>query len=101
MLLQTLPMIPSPRCISRKSFIKPPGGGGLFNFGPSRGGLNSEGAYKRGGLFTESSDKDIFGSCPVLLSHILQDQDTILRLKYINSTQFLSQTMPKLTCKAV
>ena len=39
----------------RKSSIKPLGG--LFNFGPSRGGLIREGS-----LFTKSSDKGIFGS---------------------------------------
>ena len=78
----------------RKSSIKPPGG--LFNFGPSRGGLNRE-----GGLFTKSSDKDIFGSFSVLLSHILRNQGTILRLKYVKSTQSLFQNMPKLTCKVV
>ena len=40
------------------------------------------------GLFTKSSDKDIFGSFSVLLPHILRNQDTTLRLKYINSTPF-------------
>ena len=34
-----------------------------------------------GDLFTKSSDKDIFGSFSVLLSHILQNQRLILRLK--------------------
>ena len=80
----------------RKSFIKPPGG--LFNFRPSRGGLIREGG---GGLFTKSSDKDIFGSFSALLSHILGNQDTILQLKYVNSTRFLFQNMPKVTCKVV
>ena len=28
-----------------------------------------------------------------LLSHVLQNQHTILQLKYINSSQFLSQTI--------
>ena len=32
----------------RKSSIKPPGA--LFNFGPSRGGLNKEGLIREGGL---------------------------------------------------
>ena len=45
------------------------------------------------GLFTKSSDKAIFGSFTVLSSHILRNQLTILWLKYINSTQFLSQTI--------
>ena len=57
----------------RKNSIKPPGG--LFNFGPSRVGLNRE-----GDLFTKSSEKDIFGSFSVLLFHILRIQHTILRL---------------------
>ena len=83
----------------RKS-IKPLGG--LFNFGPSRGRLiRVGGRVREGGLFTKSSDKDIFGSFSVLLSHILQNQDTILRLKYVSATQFLFQNMPKLMCKAV
>ena len=79
----------------RKSSIKPPGG--LFNFGPSRGG----GLIREGGFFTKSSDKDIFGSFSVLLSHSLWNQGTILRLKYVNSTQFLFQNVPKLTWKVV
>ena len=63
----------------RKSSIKSPGG--LFNFGLYRGGrLN-----RAGGLFIKSSDKDIFGSFAVLLSHILRNQRTILRPKYIKS----------------
>ena len=32
---------------------------GLFNFRPSRGGLNREGLIREGGLFTKSSDKGI------------------------------------------
>ena len=50
---------------------------------------------REGGLFTKSKDKDISGNFSVLLSHILRHQrhqHTILRLKYINSTQFLFQT---------
>ena len=62
--------------------------------------LNRDGGLlERWGLFTKSSDKDIFGSFSVLLSHILLNQHTILRFKFINSTQFLSQTISKLTCK--
>ena len=82
----------------RKSSITPPpprGRAHLISDLPE-GGLNRE-----GGLFTKSSDKDIFGSFSVLLPHILRNQHTILRLKYINSTQSLSQTILKLTCKAV
>ena len=66
------------------------------------GGLNREGGLlERGGLFTKSSEKDIFGSFSVLLFHILQIQHTIFWLKYTNSTQFLSQIILKLTCKVV
>ena len=65
------------------------------------GGLIERGLIREGGLFTKSSDKDIFGSYSVLSSHILRNQHTIIRLKYINSTQFSSQTMPKLTFKVV
>ena len=76
--------------------------GGLFNFGPSRGGLNREGGLlEKGGLFTKSSEKDVFGSFSVPLFHILRIQHTIFRLKYTNSTQFLSQIILKLTCKVV
>ena len=49
----------------------------------------------------KSSDKDIFGSFSVLLSHVLWNQHIILRLKYVNSTQFLSQTILKITCNVV
>ena len=61
------------------------------------GGLNREGGLlERGGLFTKSSEKDIFGSFSVLLFHILRIQHTILRLKNTNSTQFLSQIILKI-----
>ena len=59
----------------------------------------AEGGLMERGLFTKSND--IFGSFSVLLSHILWNQQTILRFRYINSTQFLSQTILKLTCKVV
>ena len=69
---------------------------------PEGGGLIREGGLlERGGLFTKSSEKDIFGSFSVLLFHILRIQHTIFRLKYTNSTQFLSQIILKLTCKVV
>ena len=83
----------------RKSSIKPTGG--CFNFGPSRGGLIERGLIREGGPFTKLCDNDIFRSFSVLLSHILQNQHTILWLQYINSIQFLSQTIPELTCKVV
>ena len=66
------------------------------------GGLNREGGLlERGGLFTKSSEKDIFGSFSVPLFHILRIQYTIFRLKYTDSTQFLSHIILKLTCKVV
>ena len=37
------------------------------------------------GLFIKSSDDDVFGRFSVLLSHILQNQHTILRLKIRHS----------------
>ena len=53
---------------------------GAFLFLDLPGGwLNRE-----GGLFTKSSGKDIFSSFSVLLSHILRNQHTILRLKWIS-----------------
>ena len=56
---------------------------------------------REGGLFKKSSDKDIFVSSSVLLFHILRNQHAIFRLKYINLTRFLSQTILKLACKVV
>ena len=64
------------------------------------GGLIDRGLIRNGGLFTKSSDSDIFGSFSVLLSHILRNQDAILRLN-VNSTQSLFPNMPKLTGKVV
>ena len=85
----------------RKSSIKPPPGAYLIWVLPEVG-LTEKGLIREeGGLFTKSSDKDTFDSFSLLLSHILQSQHTILWLKYINSTQFLSQTILKLTCKVV
>ena len=55
-------------------------------------------AYQKGGLFTKTSEKDIVGSFSVLLSHILRNDH---QLKYINSAQFLSQTIQQLTCEVV
>ena len=52
------------------------------------GGLIDRGLIREGGLFTKSSDKDIFGSFSVLIPHVLRTQHTILLVKYINSTQF-------------
>ena len=49
--------------------------------------LPEEGLKRGGGLFTKLSDKDIFDSFSVLLSHILQNQHTISRFNYIHSTQ--------------
>ena len=66
--------------ILQKLYLAP---GGLFNFGPSKGGL-----LEGGGLIHKSNDQDIFGSFSLLLYHILGNQHTILPFKYINSTQF-------------
>ena len=74
------------------NWVKPPEG--LFNFGPFRGGL-----IERGGSFTKSSEKDIVGSFSVLLSHIQWNRHALLRLKYINSTQFVSQNMQGFVAK--
>ena len=60
-----------------KALLSPQGG--FINFGPSREGLNRGGLIREGGgLFTKSSDKDIFGSFSVLLSYILRNQGTTL-----------------------
>ena len=68
-----------------KSSIKPPGG--LFNFGPSRrGGLIERGAY------SQNQVKRIYLVAFQFYHPIFcrQNQHAILRLKRINSTQFLS-----------
>ena len=65
----------------RKSTIKPQGG--LFNFGHSRGGL-----IREGGLFKTLDAEEIYDSFISLLPHILRVQDAVLRVKYINSTEF-------------
>ena len=84
----------------RKSSIKPPGAYLILDL--PEGGLNREGGLlERGGLFTKSSEKDIFGSFSVPLFHILRIQQTIFRLKYTDSTHFLSHIILKLTCKIV
>ena len=88
-------------CITTVKALLSPRGAYLISDLPE-GGLNREGGLlERGGLFTKSSDKDIFGSFSVLLSHSLRNQGTILRLKYVNSTQSLFQSVPKLTWKVV
>ena len=74
--------------MNSKSSIKPPGASLILDL-------------QEGGLFTKSSDKVIFGSFSVILPHILQNQHMILWLKYKNATQFLSQTILKLTCKVL
>ena len=79
-----------------------PRGGGLFNFGPSRWGLNREGDLLEKWAYSQNQVTGIyFGNFSVLLSYNLQNQHTILRLKYINSTKSLSQIILKLTCKVV
>lgn len=56
-------------------------------------GLQREGAYERGGLLT--NDEVINDSVSVILPHILQNENAILRFKYTTSTHFLSQTISK------
>ena len=41
-----------------------------------------------GGLFKKLDEEDIYDSSVNLLPHILRIQDTILRVKYINLTDF-------------
>ena len=81
-----------------KSSIKPLVGG-LVNFGPSRRGVNREGAYSKHQVTR------IYLVTSVLLSCTLQNQHAMLRLTYINIDKFLSQTIqltiPTLTCKVV
>ena len=78
-----------------------PRGAYLISDRPEGGGLIERGLIREGGLFTKFSHKDIFGSFSVLSSHILHIQHTIFLPKCINSTQFLSQTISKVTCKVV
>ena len=54
---------------------------------------------KETGSFTKSNDKDIYDSFLVFLSQVSWDQLTTLRIKYINSTQLVSQTISKETYK--
>ena len=96
---------PRPFCrIAKRSTVKAllsPRGAYLILNLPEEG-LNREGGLlERGGLFTKSSEKDIFGSFSVPLFPILRIQHTIFRLKYTDSTQFLSHIILKLTCKVV
>ena len=71
--VELVPIPKAPKNWYGKSSIKAPGG--LFDFGSSRGRL-----IREGGLLTKSIDKDISGIFSVLLSHILRNQLTILRL---------------------
>ena len=66
----------------QKSSIRPLRG--LFDFGHSRGGL-----IKEGGLFKALDEMGLYDSFISLLPHILQIQDAILRVKYINLTDFI------------
>ena len=75
-----------------KALLSPPGAH-LISDLPEGEPNRERGLLERGDLFTKSSDKDIFGSFSFPLSHILRNQHTTLRLKYMNSTQFLSQTI--------
>ena len=57
--------------------------GGLFKLS-----LRGEGLIREGGLFKKLDEEDIYDSFISLLPHILQIQDAILRVKYINLTDF-------------
>ena len=67
----------------RKTSIKPPVG--LFHFGHSRRGL-----IRKEGLFKKLDKEDIYmtASFISLLPLILRIHDAILRVKYINLTDF-------------
>ena len=92
--------VPPRFCNTVKALLSPRGAYLILDL--PEGGLNRDGGLlERRGLFTKSSEKDIFGSFSVPLFHILRIQYTIFRLKYTDSTQFLSHIILKLTCKVV
>lgn len=79
---------------SRKIFYEARGGGGFFNFGESIGSLLER------GLFTKSDNKDVndsFFLYPIFGGINMR----FCRVKYKNSTHFLSQTISKSKCKLV
>ena len=53
-----------------------------------KGGLLQRELVREGGLLKKLDEEDIYDSFISLLPHILQIQDAILRVKYINSTDF-------------
>ena len=69
--------------------------GGLFNFGYSRGGL-----IREEGLFKKLDEEAIYDSFISFLPHILPIQDAILRVKYIDSTDFYHKLYQNLRSKA-
>ena len=71
---------------NRKSSVMPLGA--CLISGSEVGGLTERGCYEGGGWSTKLDDKEKYDSFPVLLTHILRIQHTILRVKNINSTQF-------------
>ena len=54
-----------------------PGGGAYFFSDLPEGGFKERRLIREGGLSTKSSEKDIFGSFSLLLSHILRIRHTI------------------------
>ena len=83
----------------RKSSIKPPGG--LFNFGPSRGGFNREGGFLERGAYSQNQAKRIYLVAFQFLYSIFCGFNTQFSGSNYNSTQFLSQIILKSTCKVV
>ena len=66
--------------------------GGSPNLRHSRGGFKDKGLIREWALLTKSNHKDINDSRLVLLHQIVQIQYILLRVKYINPTQFYSKT---------
>ena len=83
---------------TKKSSIKPRGGAYLISDTPD-GRLKERDLIREGGSFKKFVTTIYI--CSVLLPHILRIQHTILWVRYINSTQFLSQTVSKSTCNQV
>ena len=74
----------------RKRSIKPPPPGAYLISDLPEGGLNREGGLLERGAYSQHQVTS--GSFSVLLSNILRNQHTILRLKYVKLTQFYSKT---------
>ena len=89
-------------CLSvayRKSSIRPPRGGRAYSFWDTPEGSSKEvWSITEGSLFAKSDNKDIYDSLLVPLRHVLRVQHTILRARYIDSTQYIKPDMQ--TCLA-